>query len=126
MKRILVGDDEQNLRILYTRVLTRAGYVVEEAVNGTEAREKVYSGNFDGAVFDNNMGGPRGIDILQDLRKDGRQIPILICSSPLSETDGAEMMGVVERAGNARYLEKPVDMADLEKTSKELFGDPNI
>ncbi len=126
MKRILVADDEKPLRDLYSRLLTRNRYVVEQAANGTEAREKIYSGNFDGAVFDNNMGSPRGIEILEQLRKDGRRTPVLICCSPVSDSERAQITAIVERSGNAKYLEKPVGMDTLEREAKQFFGDPNV
>ena len=122
-KRILIADDEQNIRSFYRRLLEKQGYIVEEAESGTLALQRVYGESFDGAVFDNNMGGPTGLTILETLRKDERQTPVVICCAVSSIEEENKLKLGIEKAGNARYLPKPVDVSDLRKAVQELFGE---
>ena len=56
-KRILVVDDEENVRLLFSRVLQKEGYEVECASSGSEAIEKLASRCFDLVVTDLKMNG---------------------------------------------------------------------
>jgi len=68
-KRILVVDDSMTMRQLIGMTLTRAGYDVVEAENGSQGLEKASTGSFDLVLSDINMPVMTGLDMLRGLRK---------------------------------------------------------
>jgi DNA-binding NtrC family response regulator len=81
MSRILVVDDEANIRILYAEELTEEGYEVVTASNTAEAAEKLLEGSFDLAVLDIKLKNESGIDLLQKLVKERHDMPVILCSA---------------------------------------------
>jgi len=81
MSRILVVDDEPNIRLLYTEELTDEGYTVVSAGNITEATERLQEGTFDLAVLDIKLKNESGIELLQQLVKERHDMPVILCSA---------------------------------------------
>ena len=69
MKRVLIVDDAALVRAYYRQALERAGYEVDEALNGLEGLEKVLMQPFDLAIVDVNMPQMDGITFLRTLRE---------------------------------------------------------
>ena len=110
--RVLVVDDATLVRVYYRDALERAGYQVEEALNGLEALEKLLVSAFDLLIVDVNMPQMDGFTFLKVLR---RQAPP-ICSLPavvISTEAKAEDREAAHAAGANFYLVKPVSPADL-------------
>lgn len=82
-KKILVVDDSEEIRSLYTDVLKNNNFDVSEAPDGLDALRKMKAGNIPDLVFTGilmpTMGG---FDLIREMRKDGRllQIPIIVNS----------------------------------------------
>ena len=81
MKRILVVDDEEAIRLLYREELSEAGYQVEVAANGAEALHMVEQARPDLMTIDIRMPGMDGIELLAKVRAKHRDLPIIICSA---------------------------------------------
>jgi len=81
MSRILVVDDEPNIRLLYTEELTDEGYTVVSAGNISEATERLQEGTFDLAVLDIKLKNESGIELLQQLVKERHDMPVILCSA---------------------------------------------
>ena len=81
MNRILVVDDEANIRILYAEELSEEGYEVATAANTAEAIEKLQEKDFDLAVLDIKLKNESGIDLLQKLVKERHDMPVVLCSA---------------------------------------------
>jgi two-component system, chemotaxis family, chemotaxis protein CheY len=111
-KRILVVDDANLVRRFYRDALERAGFEVDEALNGVEALEKVLSESFDLAIVDVNMPQMDGITFLKALRRQATPVsslPALVISTEAGEQDAAS----ARAAGANFYLIKPVSQALL-------------
>jgi CheY-like chemotaxis protein len=84
-KKILVVDDEEPLRDLYSRVITYLGYTVETAENGEEALEKIHSNKFvpDLIILDITMPKMNGLELATRIKKDEKynNIKLIINSS---------------------------------------------
>ena len=65
--RVLVADDERNLRELIIRELARRGHEVDGAADGAIALERIRDGSFDVVVLDMRMPQKQGIDVLREL-----------------------------------------------------------
>ena len=81
MSRLLVVDDEANIRLLYTEELSEEGYEVITAASITEATEKLQEGVFDLAVLDIKLKNESGIELLQQLVKERHDMPVILCSA---------------------------------------------
>ena len=80
-KKILVVDDEKNIRILLTEELTDEGYDVVLAKNGAEALEMIRSEKPDLVTLDIKMPGEDGLSILRKIRETEYDLPVIICSA---------------------------------------------
>lgn len=119
--RILVVDDSSLVRLYYQGALERAGFAIEEAINGIEATEKVLAHDFDLLIVDVNMPGMDGFSFVRDLRSRKEHIatlPILMITTEAGETDIAD----ARAAGVNYYLVKPVSEADLVRHVAALAG----
>jgi signal transduction histidine kinase/DNA-binding response OmpR family regulator len=102
--RILVVDDEANIRELLTQEFTDAGYYVSTAVNGREAIAKVRADRPDLVVLDVMMPEMNGFDVAAVLKNDPAtmDIPIVILSIVQDRERGF-------RIGVDRYFTKPIN-----------------
>lgn len=108
--RILVADDEENIRFSSRVALRRAGYHVDLAENGEEALALIDSGrHIDFIVLDLNMPRISGKEVLTTLRGKGIKIPILAISGL---TDSAVAREIIE-LGCLAFMEKPFTPDEL-------------
>ena len=100
--KILVADDEAEIRSLLKLYLENEGYSVVEAVDGLEAMEKLKSDKPDLCVLDIMMPGMDGYQVLRKLREDSN-IPVIIFSA--KDADSEKILGL--NLGADDYIAKP-------------------
>src|SRR5262245_3072226 len=81
MGSILVADDDKTCRDSIQKVLEREGYKVESAPDVDGALEALRAGRFDLVVCDYRMPGKTGIDLLQEMKRERRDVPVLMISA---------------------------------------------
>ncbi|HBA89895.1 MAG TPA: two-component system response regulator [Geobacter sp.] len=81
MAKLLVVDDEANIRLLYAQELSDEGHEVVTAASATEAVEKLQAGDFDLAVLDIKLKNESGIDLLQQIVKERQTLPVILCTA---------------------------------------------
>jgi two-component system chemotaxis response regulator CheY len=121
--RILAVDDSSLVRLYYRSTLEKAGFAVEQAINGIEAMEKVLAQTFDLVIVDVNMPRMDGLTFLSALRgrsEDVASLPVLVVSTEA----GAQDLDDARAAGGNFYLVKPVSEADLLRHVAALSGAP--
>ena len=106
--RILIVDDEPQIRRVMRATLVARGYMVSTARSGEEALEKVREERFDLILLDINMPGIGGIETCRILRSQG-EIPIVILSVRNAEKEKIEALD----AGADDYVTKPFSMPEL-------------
>jgi len=109
------------VRLYYRSALEQAGFVVEQAINGIEAMERVLSESFDLVIVDVNMPRMDGFTFLRSLRSsatDVAMLPTLMISTEAGLEDVAE----ARRAGANFYLVKPVAQTELVRHVSVLTG----
>jgi len=121
MQKILVLDDEVRIVEILERFLTRMGYQVLTAYDGEKALEILKSQEkVDLLVLDIRMPKLTGIDVLQELKKTGIKLPIIILSGSLElhkYIDEIKSLGFSEES----LMYKPVDLfALLDKIKNAL------
>jgi two-component system, cell cycle sensor histidine kinase and response regulator CckA len=118
---ILVVDDEVDLITIFGRTLRRAGYRVLSAVNGEEALRVVEqeAGKIDLVISDVVMPKMAGRELAWRLHEQYPQIPIVLLSGYADRDAALEMM----EHDQPRFLEKPIDLAELEDVVREILSD---
>ena len=81
MTKILVVDDESNIRLLYSQELKEEGYEVVTASNAQEACDVLHRETVDLVVLDIKLKSESGIDLLQQLVKDRHNLPVILCTA---------------------------------------------
>jgi serine/threonine-protein kinase len=116
--KVLLVDDQPELRRLFQRTLTKAGHVVVSAENGRKAIELAVQGDFDVVISDVRMPDMGGVELLAALRADDPDLPVLLVSgSPDLET----AMKAVE-LGAFEYLTKPVSFEKLGASTQRAIN----
>jgi DNA-binding response OmpR family regulator len=109
--RVLLVEDEADIRELIRYSLEQGGFEVEEASDGAEALEKLYAFAPDLIVLDLMLPGMLGLEVCQRLRAhtDTAHLPILIVSARTTTSDMA--LGLAMGADD--YVTKPFSPRDL-------------
>lgn len=111
-KRVLIVDDAALVRAYYRQALERAGYEVEEALNGLEGLEKALLQPFDLAIVDVNMPQMDGMTFIRTLR--GKELPTAALVTLVTSTEAREQDVAAARVAGANfYLTKPVSQDSL-------------
>ncbi|HEX8855305.1 MAG TPA: PAS domain S-box protein [Thermoleophilaceae bacterium] len=113
--KILIVDDQDDVRLALGAVLALDGWETEEAASGEEALARVgRSRHFAGLVVDYRMPGLNGLEVARRIRGTGFERPIIICSAYLSP-------GIEEEAGavGARTVSKD-DLSRLREAIRQL------
>ena len=117
MVNILIVDDEASIRMLYREEFEDEGYNVTEAEDGHELIEKIKKDNPDVIVLDIKMAEYDGLDLLQGIRQQFQDLPVIICSAY-----GA-YKGDYKTLAADYYVVKSSDLSELkQKVKKALEG----
>ncbi|KAB1072685.1 response regulator [Methylobacterium planeticum] len=123
MGRVLVVDDASLVRLYYRDILQRAGFVVDEALNGIEALEMLLRNPYDLLIVDVNMPKMDGLSFLAALR--GREAPLRAIPALVASTEAGSVDRAAARAAGANfYLVKPLAEDVLIAHVKVLSGRP--
>jgi len=120
-KRVLVVDDASLVRMYYRVALEKAGFHVEEALNGLEAIEHLLKAPFDLLIVDVNMPQMDGVTLLRTLRAKAPPVsatPALVISTESEPQRIAAAMA----AGANLYLVKPQSEQALVQYASLLCG----
>lgn len=119
--RVLVVDDASLVRMYYRDALERAGYEVDEALNGLEALEKLLVAPADLLIVDVNMPQMDGFTFLKVLRR--QDLPVSSTPALVTTTEaGAQDRAAAQAAGANFFLVKPVSPEALVAHADLLSG----
>jgi DNA-binding response OmpR family regulator len=119
MARILVIDDDANLREIYAEMLTAAGYEVAEAGNGKEGVRLYNNAPFDLVLTDLLMPEKDGLEVIIELRKDFPEVKIITLSG--GDAYGHSSLGTSKLLGALRTLRKPFMEDELLEAVREVL-----
>lgn len=106
---ILVVDDEESIRDLCARVLTRAGYAVVTAPSGEEAVVRLSQDSFDLLISDIRMPGISGLEVLERAKATFPQIRVVL----ITGFGTPQMLTRAQQSGADRILTKPFNPIEL-------------
>lgn len=114
MKTILVADDDKNIRLLLETELSLEGYQVILANTGLEALKKIKGETPDLVILDIKMPDMHGLQVLEAVRKENKNLPIIICTAYEKMRDDY----TVWASQVAGYFTKPLDLDRLKALIK--------
>lgn len=110
MKKILIVDDEDVLRVLIVDTLEDLGFEMEEAEDGEKALKKLKANRYDLVILDNIMPILSGSGVLEQLSfEEKMDTKILMLSAKVQSKEKAEMI----EAGADYFMEKPFSPLNL-------------
>lgn len=115
MKKIMIVDDEESIRLLYKEELEEEGFSVELAKSGEEALEKLRAFKPDLITLDIKMPGMGGIETLRRIREVDRELPIILCSAY-----GEYKQDLTTWASDA-YVVKTADLTELKAMIRKFL-----
>jgi two-component system response regulator HydG len=109
MFKVLVVDDDADLRMSVSSALSENHFLVEQARDGEEAVTKVKAGSYDLVLLDVNMPRMSGLEALQEIKAHDPSIIAIILTAFSNVRDAIE----ATRQGAYNYLEKPIKAENL-------------
>ncbi len=117
MNKILIVDDERDIRRALEFVLSREGYSIETASNGIEAVEKLTEGAFDLVITDIKMDGLDGFGVLEKSKKISPSTPVIMMTAFGSVESAVEAM----KMGAVDYIVKPFIHDEIKLTISRIL-----
>jgi DNA-binding NtrC family response regulator len=115
--RVLLVDDQPEVRRVVRRNLTKAGYVVVEAWNGRVAIELAHASSFDLVISDVRMPDIDGLDLLAALHELDPNLPVVLTSG----SPGPPSVVQTRMMGAFAFLEKPVPFDTMRETARRAI-----
>jgi len=109
MEPLLLVEDKNELRAMLRKALERAGYVVDEAADGSAAIQKVRARRYLLVITDLKMPGASGLDVLRETKQADATIPVILLTAFGSVEEAVAAM----KDGAYDFLQKPVDLDHL-------------
>ena len=120
--KVLICDDEENIRNLMKRFLALEGLDSDTAENGLSAERMLRSDVYDAVLIDLRMPGMDGLELLKWLRQEGFRMPAIMISAHGDITDAVTAL----KEGASDYIVKPFDPEELVIKIKNLVESTNM
>jgi len=133
MTRVIIIDDEEDIRIVLKEVFIRAGFEAEVASNASDGLDLLREHGADLVVTDVIMPGRNGVDTVYDIRMEFPKTKVIVISGGGNVTPSdyepasiktTAYLASAEAVGADLTLTKPFDREDLIKAARELTAGP--
>jgi len=118
MKKVLIVDDDDAMRMALADSLESCGYEVTAAENGQEALDVFQKDQFAVVISDMRMPRVGGMDVLRQIKRISAQTPVILITAYGTVKTAVEAM----KEGAAEFLMKPFSLDDLEFTVKNVLA----
>ncbi|QOV10361.1 response regulator [Viridibacillus arvi] len=119
VKKILIVDDQQGIRLLLNEVFKKEGYETYLAANGLEALQYIDKIMMDCVLLDMKIPGMDGIEILKRINKQLPDLPVLMMTA-YGELD---LIKEAEALGAKHYFTKPFDIYEVRDVVNKILKD---
>ena len=116
--RILIVDDEENIREACRKSLARVGYEVEAAADAEEALTKLEASGFDLALLDIRMPGMSGVELLEAVKATDPDVAVVMMTGYASVESAVECM----KKGAAEYVAKPFKPDEVRRVVEQALS----
>ena len=107
--RLLIVEDEEDLRSILKKKLMKEHYTADDCGNGLDALDYINMADYDGIILDIMLPGLNGLELLKKIREEGNDTPVLF----LTARDGIEDRVKGLDLGADDYLVKPFSFEEL-------------
>lgn len=118
--RVMIVDDDAEMRALLSDALEREGFRVREHGAGDQLVALVAEWVPDAIVLDKELVGASGLDLLRDIRRSHPETPVVFVTA----FGGSEVEAEALRLGAAYYMDKPFRVSRLLEVLQEVVGRP--
>lgn len=119
MKRILLADDEEVLRMLIVDTLEEEGYHIDEAEDGIAALKLFEQNEYDLMIIDYMMPGLTGLEVVERIKEiDNRPIKTLMLTAKSQQSDKEQVLA----SGVDYYMAKPFSPLKLAELVEDIFN----
>ena len=115
-------DDEESIRIMLRRVLSREEYEIQEACNGLDALKNISKEKYSAILLDLKMPEMDGIQVINRIKKMDINTPVIMMSAYGTIPEAVEAM----KLGAVDYLVKPFDLDELRMTLGRMIRQDEI
>lgn len=117
-ERILVVDDDEQMRLALKEALEREGYTVVLAEDGKKAKNQLDTGSFDLVISDIKMPNSDGIDLLRHIKEKMPLLPVIL----ITAYGSIENAVFAIKEGAFHYIQKPFNFDALHMTVRKALG----
>ncbi len=121
-KRLLIVDDDPDIRQLLADRLTAEGYEIELAIDGMQALKAMQESRFAGVLLDIGLPQLDGLEVLRQVRRWNQQIPIVVVTAAQSKDLAVHAISL----GAQAYVLKPFDSSELHHAVQSWFANPSL
>ncbi|MCK4359637.1 MAG: sigma-54-dependent Fis family transcriptional regulator [Candidatus Cloacimonetes bacterium] len=109
MEKILIVDDEKNMRMILSKILKNAGYEIYQAESGKQALREVKKSSSDLVLLDLKLPDINGIEVLEKIKQHDNSIIVIMLTAYGDIKNAVEAM----KLGAYDYLKKPFDNEEM-------------
>ena len=120
--RILVVDDEKNIRLTVTQCLQPQGYTVKTAIDGLDALSQLAEYDPDLMLLDLQMPGMNGIEVLQRAKELKPDLYVIMVSAHASVDNAVDAM----KLGAVDFMQKPFTPKEIRELVSRVLGRENV
>ena len=128
MTRLLVVDDEQDIRYLFQCELEDEGYQVDAVGSAAEAESQLQQANYDLVILDIQIGSDNGLAVLQDIISRQKDLPVILCTAfSCYKEDFSSWLadGYVVKSSDLTELKKEIQRVLTKRGKLPSSGRPN-
>lgn len=109
MEKILIVDDEKNMRLILNKILSKEGYEIYQAENGKQALKEIKKSSPDLVLLDLKLPDINGIEVLEKIKQYDNSIIVIMLTAYGDIKNAVEAM----KLGAYDYLKKPLDNEEM-------------
>ena len=122
MAKILIIDDEEGMRFVLSNILKKEGYEIVKAEDGRQALQVLEAERPDMAFLDLHLPAMDGTEVLREMKKVRKDIPVVMCSG-FGDVDFAVK---TMKYGAMDYVSKPFKNEDVLNMAKKALASKNV
>lgn len=124
-RKILIIDDDESIRSVFSRFLSGKGYKVDCAANGRKGLRLIEEEPPDLVVTDIMMPETDGLEVVMAIRDKAFDIPVIAISGGMHAAP-MDFLPLAKKFGARKVLYKPVELKDLQSAIEEVLGATEI